>query len=170
MNLQTLRVITPESQQSISVKAGHEQVIDVSAGSRFIIADDSGFAPKQVKFSREDNNLLVMDQGEVSFILKGYYSKDQDAISLTGLETDGQYYNYSVNNYSAATDGYVTENLSTFELSDLEAAETDSNATSHNPWFLTGLGALGVTGGAAALNSSSGDSSSSSTSDPEVGA
>ncbi len=48
MNLQTLKVITPQGQQSLVAEIDNLQVIDVRPESRFVLADSLGLAPKQV--------------------------------------------------------------------------------------------------------------------------
>ena len=155
MNLQTLKVITPQGQQSLVAEIDNLQVIDVRPESRFVLADSLGLAPKQVKFSREDNDLLVIDQGENFFVLKDYYSQYSDSTFLTGLEANGQYYSYPVNDHIVAFEP-VTEHVLASELSSLDTTVLDSNLSkSYKPWFFAGLGSLGVFGGLAALSSSS---------------
>ncbi|MBO1531415.1 right-handed parallel beta-helix repeat-containing protein [Psychrobacter sp. F1192] len=145
MTLQTLKVITPQGQQLLVAEVDNLQAIDVRSGSQFLLADSLGLAPKQVKFSREDNDLLVIDQDESFFVLKDYYTNNQDSVVITGLEADGQRYIYPL-----GTD------ISTSELSSMENITPDNNISKfYKPWFFVGLGSLGVLGTVTALGSSS---------------
>lgn len=163
MTLNTLSIVTSQGQHSLVAKAGQVQIVPVIEPSKFIIADSFGMAPKQIKLQRDANDLLLIDNEQVLFILKDYY-QIEDTHSIYGFEDDGQHYIYTVSEdapvarpieeYVSASDVATTDQAPLDTITN--PISEDTNAL-HRPWVFTGLASLGLFAGLAALGSNSSD-------------
>lgn len=161
MNLNTLNIITPQGQRSLIANPGQAQVVEVEQQTQFHLADAVGLPPKQIKLLREEDNLVLLEGDQVVFILNNYYAQTDASNPLFGVEEDGQYYNYPVDEYTSTSnpvieyDDYITvSDLPTLEQA---ASETSSIDDSSEPWVFTGLASLGAFAGIATLDHSSFD-------------